>query len=59
MFTLNEGATSWKSSKQPTTIDLTKDFEYITASDVAMEVVWLKKFITNVGIVPTMLDPIK
>ena len=49
---------SWKSSKQPTTADLTTKAEYIASSDAAKEAVWLKKFITNLGIVPTISDPI-
>ena len=49
---------SWKSSKQPTTTDSTTEAEYIAASDAAKEAVWLKKFITDLGVVPTIPDPI-
>ena len=58
LFTLNGGAVSWKSSKQPTTADSTTEAEYIAASDAAKEAVWLKKFITDLGVIPTILDPI-
>ena len=49
---------SWKSSKQPTTADSTTEAEYIAASDAAKEAIWLKKFITDLGVVPTISDPI-
>ena len=47
---------SWKSSKQPTTTNSTTEAEYITASDDTKEAVWLKKFITDLGVVPTISD---
>ena len=49
---------SWKSSKQPTTVDSTIEAEYIVASNAAHEAVWLKKFIIDLGVVPTISDPI-
>ena len=58
LFTLTGGAVSWKSSKQPTTTDSTTEAEHITASDAAKEAIWLKKFITDLGLVPTISDPI-
>ncbi|GJW46078.1 retrotransposon protein, putative, ty1-copia subclass [Tanacetum coccineum] len=33
--------------------------EYITASEAAMEVVWIRKFISGLGIIPTINEPIK
>ena len=58
MFTLNIGAISLQSSRQTTTADSTTEAEYIAASDAAKEVVWLKKFITDLGVIPLILDPI-
>ena len=49
---------SWKSSKQPTTADSMIEAKYIAASDATKEAVWLKKFITDIGVVPTISDPI-
>ena len=49
---------SWQSSKQPTTADATTKAEYIAASDAAKQAIWLKKFITDLGIVYTISDPI-
>ena len=54
LFTLNGGAVSWKSSEQPTTADSTIEAEYIAASDAAKEAIWLKKFITDLGVIPTI-----
>ena len=52
MYTLNGRAVCWKSSKQDTTADSTTEAEYIAASDATKEGVWLKKFITDLGVVP-------
>jgi len=56
VFTLNGGAVSWKSSKQATVADLTTEAEYIAASEAAKEVVWMKKFISELGVVPSIKD---
>ena len=58
VFTLNGGAVSWKSSKQQTVADSTTEAEYIAASEAAKEVVWMKKFFTELGVVPGIADPI-
>ncbi|KAI5341865.1 hypothetical protein L3X38_009740 [Prunus dulcis] len=39
VFTLNEGAISWRCCKQSTTADSTTKAEYIAASEVAKEVI--------------------
>ena len=58
MFCLNGRAVSWKSSKQETVADSTTESEYIAASNAAKEVVWIKKFVTELGVVPCILDPV-
>ena len=58
MFYLNEGAVSWRSSKQDIIVDSTTEAEYIAASDAAKEAVWIKKFITGLGIVPSISDSV-
>ncbi|XP_061350404.1 secreted RxLR effector protein 161-like [Gastrolobium bilobum] len=58
VYTLNGGAICWKSSKQETTTDSTTEAEYIAASEAAKEAVWIKKFITELGVVPSIVDPI-
>nr|GEX63416.1 hypothetical protein [Tanacetum cinerariifolium] len=55
VFILNEGAVDWKSSKQSTTAISAIEFEYIVAS----KAVWIRKFISGVGIVPTINEPIR
>ena len=58
VYTLNGGAVCWKSSKQDTIADSTTKAEYIAASDAAKEGVWVKKFITDLGVVPGSEEPI-
>ena len=51
VFTLNGGAVSWKSSKQETVADSTTEAEYIAASEAAKEAVWIRKFVSELGVV--------
>ncbi|GJU27302.1 retrotransposon protein, putative, ty1-copia subclass [Tanacetum coccineum] len=50
VFILNGGAVDWKSSKQSTTAMSATEAEYIAASEAAMEAVWIRKFISGLGI---------
>ncbi|GJU23130.1 retrotransposon protein, putative, ty1-copia subclass [Tanacetum coccineum] len=59
VFVLNGGAVDWKSSKQSTTVMSATEAEYIAASEAVMEAVWIRKFISGLGIVPTINKPIK
>ncbi|GJS99875.1 retrotransposon protein, putative, ty1-copia subclass [Tanacetum coccineum] len=47
----------WKSSKQSTIAMSATESEYIAASEAAMEAVWIRKFISGLGIVPTINEP--
>ena len=58
VFVMNGAAVIWKSSKQETTADSTTEAEYIAASDATKEAVWIKKFISGLGVVPSSVDPI-
>ena len=49
---------NWKSSKQETTADSTIEVEYIVAAKAAKEAVWMKKFITELRVVPSISKPI-
>lgn len=50
---------SLKRSKQSVVPYSFKDSEYITSLEVAQEVVWIKKFIRDLGIVPSIQDPME
>ncbi|GJS70549.1 retrotransposon protein, putative, ty1-copia subclass [Tanacetum coccineum] len=52
-------AVTWKSSKQDTVADSSCEFEYITACKASNEVIYMKNFIGDLGVVPTVQDPIK
>ena len=58
VFILNGGAVSWKSSKQETVADSTTEAEYIAACEAAKEAVWIRKFIEELGVVPSSSGPI-
>ena len=58
VFILNGGAVSWKSSKQETVADSTTEAEYIAASEAAKEGVWIRKFISELGVVPSASSPL-
>ena len=51
VFILYGEAISWKSFKQQAIADSVTKVEYIAASEVAKEAVWMKKFIIELGVV--------
>jgi hypothetical protein len=57
VFCLNGGAVSWKSSKQDTIADSTMKAEYIGASEATKKVVWIKNFVSELGVVPSAYSP--
>ena len=58
VFTLNGGAFSWKSKKQDTIADSTTEAEYIAACDAAKEAVWIRSFITELGVIQNASNPV-
>ena len=54
VFILNVGAVSWKSSKQSTVADSTTEAEYIAACEAAKEAVWIRQFLDELGVVPSV-----
>ena len=58
VFTLGGGAISWKSVKQSCIVDSTMEAEYVTACEAAKEAVWLKKFLSDLGVIRMEQFPI-
>ncbi|KAL0373402.1 UNVERIFIED_CONTAM: Retrovirus-related Pol polyprotein from transposon TNT 1-94 [Sesamum radiatum] len=58
VFKLNGGVVAWKSSKQDITADSTTEAEYIVASKEAKEAVCMKNFIQELGVVPSIAEPV-
>ncbi|GKB52694.1 hypothetical protein Tco_0903447 [Tanacetum coccineum] len=50
---MNGGVAVLKSSKQSTTAQHATEAEYIVASEAAKEAVWIRKFIDELGVVPS------
>jgi hypothetical protein len=57
MFRLSGGAVSWKSFKQDIVLDSMMEAKYIAASEAAKEDVWIKNFVTKLGVVPSVSSP--
>jgi hypothetical protein len=57
VFYLNGAAVSWKSSKQDTIVDSMKEAEYIAASEATKEAVWIRNFISELGVVSSASSP--
>nr|GEV32147.1 putative retrotransposon protein [Tanacetum cinerariifolium] len=58
VFILNGGAVDWKSAKQSIFATSSTEAEYIAAFDASKEAVWVKKFISGLGVLPTIEEPI-
>ena len=49
----------WRSKKQSTLAMSVAESEYIAASEAAMEAVWIRKFVSGLGVMPSIQRPIK
>ncbi|GJS95371.1 hypothetical protein Tco_0802339 [Tanacetum coccineum] len=58
VFVLNGGDVDWKSTKQSIFATSSTDAEYIIAFDASKKDVWIRKFISRLGVVPTIEEPI-
>nr|GEV56229.1 putative retrotransposon Ty1-copia subclass protein [Tanacetum cinerariifolium] len=58
VFILNGGAVDWKRTKQSIFSTSSTDAEYIATFDASKEAVWIRKFISGLGVVPTIEEPI-
>ena len=59
IFILNGGAVGWCSSKKSVMAGSTSEAEYIAASEAANEGVWMKEFISDLGVIPSASGPMK
>jgi hypothetical protein len=59
VYILNGGDVSWRSFKQSVIALSTTEAEYMAASEASSEGVWIRNFITELGVVPSALDPLK
>ena len=58
VFTLGGRAISWRSVKQSCIADSTMEAEYVAAWEAAKEAVWLKKFLSDLGVIRMEQVPI-
>ncbi|KAL0400304.1 UNVERIFIED_CONTAM: hypothetical protein Sradi_2373700 [Sesamum radiatum] len=56
VFKLDGAVVAWKSSKQDTTTDSTTEVKYIAASEAAKEAIWMKNYIPELGVVPSIAE---
>ncbi|KAL0287494.1 UNVERIFIED_CONTAM: Retrovirus-related Pol polyprotein from transposon TNT 1-94 [Sesamum calycinum] len=56
VFKFNGGVVAWKSSKKDTTADSTMKAEYIAALEAAKKAVWMKNYIQELGVVPSITE---
>ncbi|KAK4594922.1 hypothetical protein RGQ29_018597 [Quercus rubra] len=58
VFTLGGGAISWRGVKQSCIADSTMEAEYVATCEAAKEAVWLKKFLSDLGVMRMEQVPI-
>jgi hypothetical protein len=59
VYSLNGGAICWKSSKQGSTADSTVEAEYMAACEAGKMGVWIREFIDELGVVPSIVEPVE
>ncbi|XP_075096571.1 secreted RxLR effector protein 161-like [Nicotiana tabacum] len=58
VFTLGGGAICWRSIKQLCVADSTMEAEYVAVFEAAKEAVWLRNFLKELNVVPSVQAPI-
>lgn len=58
MFYLNGEVVNWKSYKESNVVDFTIEFKCIALLDTIKETMLIKKFMTELGMVSFIIDPI-
>ena len=56
VFKVNGGAVTWRSCKQSVVAQSTMEAEYVAAAEAVNEVVWLRKFVKQLGVFPSARD---
>lgn len=56
VFFLNSNVMSWKSSKQEIVVNSTIEVEYIATSSATKEAIWIRKFISELSVVLSIMD---
>ena len=59
IFILNGGVVSWCSSKQSVLAGSMYEAEYIAVLEATNEGVWMKEFISDLGVIPSASGPMK
>ncbi|XP_070049095.1 secreted RxLR effector protein 161-like [Nicotiana tomentosiformis] len=59
LFQLAEGATSWKSAKQFVIATSTMEAEFVVCFEATIHALWLRNFISGLGVVDTISKPLK
>ncbi|GKE05700.1 hypothetical protein Tco_1397718 [Tanacetum coccineum] len=57
VFVMNGGAVDWKNSKKITTAMSSMEAEYIAAAEAAIKAIWIRKFISGLGVIPSINRP--
>nr|GEV20448.1 retrotransposon protein, putative, Ty1-copia subclass [Tanacetum cinerariifolium] len=58
VFVVNRGVVDWKSKMQTTIAMHSAQAKYVAASEAAMEAVWIRKFVRDLGVMPLINKPI-
>ena len=59
VFLLAEGAISWKSAKQSSITTSTMESEFVACFEATIQGLWLRNFISGLGIVDSIAKPLK
>ena len=59
LFLLSEGAISWKSAKQSIIASSTMEAEFVACFEATIQALWLRNFISGLGVVDTITKPLK
>ena len=58
IFILKKGVTCWKGSMQYLVVSFICNIEFFAVFDAGKKVIWLWKFISDLGVAPFIDDPV-